>query len=57
MELSEMLKKLKMSLNSIEVRGEANLDLLLGCIMATDKMIAMLNEQKEENEDGRQTDI
>ena len=58
MEIFEMLKTLELSLGSIEVRGKENLDLLLGSIMAVEKMISMLdNQKKEENEDGRQTDI
>lgn len=58
MEIYGMLKTLELSLGSIEVRGKENLDLLLGSIMAVEKMISMLDKQKkEENEDGRQTDI
>ena len=50
--MKEFLNTLLKSLNMIEVKGKGNIDILLGCIMATEQMIAKLSEEKEEESDG-----
>ena len=50
--MEEYLEKLLKSLNQLEVKGKGNIDILLGCIMATEQMIAKLSEEKEEESDG-----
>lgn len=62
MNLMEFLIKMENSLNCIEVKGEGNLDLLLGCLLYVKQMKQFLNsmippEKESEAEDGRQSDI
>ena len=56
--MQEFLNQLLSSLNSIEVKGKNNLDILLGCMMAIENAIEQLNAPAEEQEatDGRQED-
>lgn len=49
-DMEEFLKTLLSSLNSIEVKGKDNIDILLGCILAVEKMQETLT--KEVGEDG-----
>ena len=62
MNLMEFLNKMENSLNSIEVKGEDNINLLLGCLIAIKEarlaLYSMIPPEKEsEPQDGRQSDI
>ena len=50
----DFLKTLLSSLNSIEVKGKTNMDVLLGCIMAIEQQIAKItaeaSAETEEND-------
>ena len=48
--MKEFLERLLQSLNEIEVKGKANIDILLGCMMAIEKAIAQLNETETKEE-------
>lgn len=51
----DFLNTLLKSLNSLEVKGKSNMDILLGCIFAVENKIAELQtpvEAIEEAEDG-----
>mgnify|MGYP007133743655 CR=1 FL=1 len=49
--MEQFIDNLILSLNSIEVKGEDNLNVLLGCILAVKKLKAELNKPKETGED------
>lgn len=42
----DFLKTLLRSLGSIEVKGRENMDLLLGCIIAVERMIAKIEAEE-----------
>ena len=44
------------SLNALEVHGKNNLDILLGCIIALEKLKKELNTAKEETDNGESVD-
>lgn len=46
----EFLKTLLSSLNGIEVKGRANMDILLGCIMAVERMINKIEAEETTGE-------
>jgi hypothetical protein len=48
--MKEFLERLLQSLNEIEVKGKANIDILLGCMMAIERAIAQTEETKEGQE-------
>ena len=48
--MKEFLETLLASLGEVEVKGRANLDILLGCMMAIEKAIAQLNETETKEE-------
>jgi len=48
--MREFLNTLLASLNTIEVKGKNNIDVLLGCMMAIEQQIAALDEPTEEAE-------
>lgn len=48
--MEQFLDQLIQSLNRIETRGEDNLNILLGCILACKKMRASLNAPQETEE-------
>ena len=50
--MEQYLESLLLSLNSIEVRGKDNLNVLLGCILAVEAAIANLDKPEEESENG-----
>ena len=52
--MEQFLDNLILSLNSIEVKGEKNMDILLGCILAVKKLKAEIVKPEEEKgeEDG-----
>lgn len=45
--MKEYLYTMLRSLNSITVKGKDNMDTLLGCIYATEKMIEMIEAEPE----------
>lgn len=55
--MKDFLEKLLASLNQVEVKGKANMDILLGCMFAIEKKIDTLKEESvvtvEETDDGR----
>ncbi len=50
--MEQFLDQIILSLGSIEVRGEENLNILLGCILACKKMRASLTPQETEENNG-----
>ena len=51
--MKKFLKTLLLTLGDIEVKGKSNLDLLLGSMLAIEKMISQIEEQeKQEADDG-----
>lgn len=54
--LKEFLLTLLRSLDSIEVKGRANLDTLLGCILAVEDMIATLDAPEPAGDDPAEED-
>lgn len=55
--MRDFLNTLLASLDTLEVKGKQNLDVLLGCMMAVEKAIAQLEAQeKEPEETERETD-
>ena len=44
--MKELLENLLKSLDRIEVKGKNNLDILLGCIMAIERMIAKIEAEE-----------
>lgn len=44
------LNSLLLSLNSVEVKGKQNIDILLGCMMAIEKMIAKIEAEESAGE-------
>lgn len=54
--MKEFLENLYASLDSLTVKGRDNLDILLGCMMAIERQIAILDappKEETEVEDGR----
>ena len=54
--METFLRKILVSLNSIEVKGKENMDYLLGAIMAVEAMLNQMTdptEEVEETTDGR----
>ena len=52
--MKEFLKMLLKSLGLVEVRGKANMDVMLGCMMAIEQKISELEEQEREEEVGEE---
>lgn len=52
--MREFLTQLLTSLNSVEVKGRTNMDILLGCMLAIENKIQQLDApaEKSEAEDG-----
>ena len=48
--MTEFLRTLLTSLNSIEVKGKNNIDVLLGCIMAVERMINKIEAEETTGE-------
>lgn len=48
--MKDFLDQLLTSLCSIEVKGKDNLNVLLGCILATEQMIATLGKEADDAE-------
>ena len=48
--MEQFIDNLLLSLNSLEVKGEDNLNVLLGCILAVKKLKAEITKQKETEE-------
>lgn len=46
------IQSVRLALDRIEVHGSGNLDLLLGCIQALDRLLATATEEAEVTEDG-----
>ena len=46
------IRSVRLALDQIEVHGSGNLDLLLGCIQALDRLLATATEETEVTEDG-----
>lgn len=46
------IQSVRLALERIEVHGSENLDLLLGCIQALDRLLATATEEAEVTEDG-----
>ena len=44
-DMNEFLNTLLQSLNSIEVKGKNNIDILLGCILAVEKMQETMKDE------------
>jgi len=69
MNIIGMLDQLANSLEQIEIKGRDNIDIMLGCMIAIDKIKSVISEYMQptketvekpevgEDEDGRQTDI
>ena len=55
MDILRFLDILENTLNSIDVKGRDNLNRMVGCLMAIDKMREAM--RKEETANGRQSDI
>lgn len=49
--MKDFLTTLLKSLNSIEVKGKENIDILLGCMMAVEQMIAQLEAPAENDKE------
>lgn len=49
--MEQFVDNLLLSLNSLEVKGEDNLNILLGCILAVKKLKAELSKSKETEEE------
>lgn len=54
--MKEYLYTMLRSLNALEIKGKDNMEVLLGCIMATERMISVIEaetkEEVEEEEEG-----
>ena len=50
--MKELLQKLKITLNQVEVRGQNNLDMMLGCLLTIDKAIAEMDGQGAKETEG-----
>lgn len=48
--MKDFLKTLLSSLNSLEVKGKDNLDILLGCMFAIEEKIKKIDAESEETE-------
>ena len=48
--MKEFLNTLLKSLDLIEIKGKANMDVMLGCMMAIERKIAELEEQERKEE-------
>ena len=48
--MEQFIDNLLLSLNILEVKGENNLNVLLGCILAVKKLKAEITKQKETEE-------
>ena len=46
------IQSVRLALDRIEVHGSGNLDLLLGCMQALDRLLATAAEEAEVTEDG-----
>lgn len=46
------IQSVRLALDRIEVHGSGNLDLLLGCIQALDRLMATATKETEVTEDG-----
>lgn len=46
----DFLVALLRSLNSIEIKGRDNIDVLLGCMMAIENKIAEINEERNKDD-------
>lgn len=69
MNIIAMLDQLANSLGQIEIKGRDNIDIMLGCMIAIDRIKSVISEYMQptkeavekpevgEDEDGRQTDI
>lgn len=49
---TNLIKMVISTLNSIEVRGKSNLDMLLGCINALESVVQGIEVQKKLEEEG-----
>lgn len=49
--MKDFLKTLLSSLDTLEVKGKQNLDILLGCMMAVEKAIAQIDAQEKAPEE------
>lgn len=49
--MKDFLTTLLKSLNSIEVKGKENIDILLGCMMAVEQMISQLEAPAENDKE------
>ncbi len=47
--MENQLRNILNTLNQIEVRGQENLDMLLGCILTIEKIIAENKQQEAQN--------
>lgn len=52
--MKQFLNNLELTLNAIEVKGEQNLNRLLGCILAVKQAKQSLGNEETEGENGRQ---
>lgn len=50
--MKEFLERLLQSLNEIEVKGKANIDILLGCMMAVEQAIKKMDEKEGQETNG-----
>lgn len=48
--MKDFLTTLLKSLNEVEVKGKQNMDIMLGCMMAVEKMLNQLDTPEEESE-------
>lgn len=50
--MTEILRAVITTLNSIEVRGKSNMDRLLGCINALEQTVSALENPRDEVKEG-----
>lgn len=50
--MEEFLRSLLRSLEQLEVRGRENLDIVLGCMLAIERVLTQIQEKEEGESDG-----